>query len=1094
MAAFSLSAALLISATHDTMAARRKTKSKVVKRKKTEAKPHVETSLAAGWEAFSKNDAATAIAAWRPLFQSSPSENSTRGLWPLFVQLCIENDRLAVLESAANELDSPQSSPELRAAARLVERRAAWREKRLKEAQDLTEKLNFLQNWQVVGPFENQSETGLDEIQAPEREDTLRKTPKGENDKPLRWQPLPTSREGLNWVSRFLGDGKPGVYYAATAINSPSARTVQLRFNHSGAAKMWLNGKLVFLDPTSRPSQNVDPDVFVVTQKLEAGWNSILLKIADDSLGETMFSLRLTNDKGANLPLLQTDSMRFKWQNISGQTTPALPNLLNNFGTPVKAEDRQIFAWAQRFFGESGPALPILPLLSPQQLSLKQKATKLEQQGKIKGAISAYNEFLKTEDFSPEILQRLISLQVAQSDVVVALSTWKKLRAYRPQDAELVALYADFLLQQGDKNGALAAYQQAIVTEPLRTVWREKIRVLSGEKTLLDSIPDVKISVDKPPAQVDSPPEKSDVTLLLDEARQIVYDDRAILTRFHQIIRINSSNGARQYENFVLPEPAPDALLTIESAKVISAGKSNDVLRNSNDNSLKIPTLIAGDVVDLTYRVEENQHGFWERQFWSQWFFNLAGVPVQTSRFILITPPSVTFNIRSHGDVPAPIRSQLKSGNATWEAREWRMDNVAARPIETLSVAPQDANLWIDISSVVSWKSVADWYRDASAPRRLISPSVRAKAQQLTQSANSNEDKLRALHSFVSHSLRTERTKPQNYSVVPQSASQTLRRGYGTEAEKANLLLAFCESIGIKARLALFNSRSEGLGPLLPSPRLQGVMVVAQIEGKDVWLDVNYPEFDSLPSENQGVPVLPIEDGSMALSETPIAAAESNIAATKYELNLEPSGQMKGTCETSFSGEWGSDLRSRWNGLAANRRAGFATGAMQNLMPTAKAIKDISYNFSSVNQPLKIQFSLETKQLSAAENEVIMQLPWQRLMSVSKVLLDASTQRTQEYEVAALRGLSLDTLKLKLPPGMMPQNLQDEIKDSSTFGRYRFTYKMEGETSVGATLIVTREVLVSPLRVSVDDSAGYVAFCKAIVRESEREIILKKQP
>ncbi len=534
------------------------------------------------------------------------------------------------------------------------------------------------------------------------------------------------------------------------------------------------------------------------------------------------------------------------------------------------------------------------------------------------------------------------------------------------------------------------------------------------------------------------------------------------------------------------------ARLTIESVKVIADGKTSEVASGAAQNAVNIPTLIVGDIVDITYRVEENQHGLLERQFWTQWFFNLANMPVQTSRFVLVTPPQVAFNIRSHGDIPAPQRSQIKSGNAMWDVREWRMENLAARPFEVLSPAPQDASLWIDISSVVTWKSIADWYRAATASYCVPDATMRAKALQLTQNVRGGEDKLRALHSYVARDLRTQNLSLPIDSLVPQSGQKIMRDGYGKSLDKAALLVALCDAVGIKAQLALFNARREGVTPFLPSPRFNRVMVVAEIEGSTLWLDTANADFDNLPAENQGVPALLIDEATTTLTETPIASSESNISATKYQAQLDESGQLKGNVETSFSGDWEATLRAAWQSLPTNRRAEFVSGIARRLMPAVRATKGISHSFETPAESLKLQFAFTGEKVaSLSEGTFTFQLPWQELASINKAVLNLSP-RTQECEVAALRGLSLDTLKLQLPPDFMPQDLPDEIKDASPFGHYRFSYKIEGDSATGRALIITREVLISPLRVSAENSSAYVAFCKAIVDESARKIILKK--
>jgi hypothetical protein len=155
------------------------------------------------------------------------------------------------------------------------------------------------------------------------------------------------------------------------------------------------------------------------------------------------------------------------------------------------------------------------------------------------------------------------------------------------------------------------------------------------------------------------------------------------------------------------------------------------------------------------------------------------------------------------------------------------------------------------------------------------------------------------------------------------------------------------------------------------------------------------------------------------------------------------------------------------------------------------------HHINDFEQPLKLRLAYAGENASRSDETLIFSLPWQEAMNIPQALLNETEEqnpRTQEWETAALRGLVLDTLTLQLPPGFQPTELPDEIKDASDFGRYRFTYKLENnaDNSTGATLIVTREVLMAPLRVSLEEAPAYEAFCQSIARESRRRIVLKK--
>ncbi|HEY0074752.1 MAG TPA: DUF3857 domain-containing protein, partial [Abditibacteriaceae bacterium] len=589
------------------------------------------------------------------------------------------------------------------------------------------------------------------------------------------------------------------------------------------------------------------------------------------------------------------------------------------------------------------------------------------------------------------------------------------------------------------------------------------------------------------------------------EARQIDYDDGATLTHFHQVIQINSQAAAQRYTTLPLELPTPAARLTIESLQVTSGGRTAQIATDEMQASFKIPALKIGDVLDISYRVEESRRGILARQFWTRWFFNLSGAKVQQSRFVLITPAQMTFNFRSHGEIPAPQRSEVKTGSALWHVREWRLENLALRQPGALSPAAQDTALWIDISSIPDWELVIAWYRDRTASYCAPDAAIRSKALQLTKNARTPLDKLRALHAYVARSLATQKKEAHVNWFKLTAGQKIMRDGYGDTPGKAALLVALCKAVGVEANLALFNTRTDGLTPFLPAPRFKQAMVVAQTENGPVWLDVAQPSFDYLPAENQGVMGLLIENGitlTKTSITTPVLPAENSISASKYQAQLAATGELKGELEMSLSGEWADALRANFRFLPVSQRPQGIKQFSSQLMTLVRPTGGTLHNIDDFEQPLKLQLVYAGENYATVENATLtLPLPWQNPINIPPALIDETANQNLdagEWEVARLRGLSLDTLKLQLPPDFTPVELPDEIKDTSAFGRYRFTYKVEDDANTdagegaGKTLIVTREVLLTPLRVSSEEAPAYKAFCQSILRESERKIVLKK--
>jgi hypothetical protein len=152
----------------------------------------------------------------------------------------------------------------------------------------------------VTGPFPNPQTVGteygpaLDSVFAPELDST--------SDGPY---PLP-SGGSANW-RRIVGDGsgymnlnvhfQPTDWVAAYArafLFSPTAREGVLLLGADDAHQLWFNGDLV----SSRQGRNISVvDDLEVPVHLQAGWNLVLLKVADLD-GGWAFQLRAADPSG----------------------------------------------------------------------------------------------------------------------------------------------------------------------------------------------------------------------------------------------------------------------------------------------------------------------------------------------------------------------------------------------------------------------------------------------------------------------------------------------------------------------------------------------------------------------------------------------------------------------------------------------------------------------------------------------------------------------------------------------------------------------------------------------------------------------------
>lgn len=164
------------------------------------------------------------------------------------------------------------------------------------------QEMGMVQNWMLIGPFDNLNNRGLDFSYPPEKEIDFTATYTGINQQPVRWQELQIPEwMGLIDLLTQFNETDHSTAYAAAFVHSPVEQPVQFRLGSNDAVKVWLNGQEVWKHETGR-TVGLDDDIFPVT--LPRGKSLILLKISN--FGSNWgFCFRISDENGKKIPDLK---------------------------------------------------------------------------------------------------------------------------------------------------------------------------------------------------------------------------------------------------------------------------------------------------------------------------------------------------------------------------------------------------------------------------------------------------------------------------------------------------------------------------------------------------------------------------------------------------------------------------------------------------------------------------------------------------------------------------------------------------------------------------------------------------------------------
>lgn len=198
----------------------------------------------------------------------------------------------------------------------------------LAKAKKFFDGMNSIDEWLVIGPFDNVSACGFDNVYPPEVEFDAAKTYEGKNGVPAQWFKITAIRND-RWIDhRHYFAYLQSVFYANNFIYSPQKQAAQIRIGTSGSLKAFLNDELLiqYFD-----ENNNDLDTYMVATELQAGWNRLLIKCGFSEIDRCNFMVRITDAQGAPIPGLKVSTETQVYKSKPGAPVKPVENFAETF-------------------------------------------------------------------------------------------------------------------------------------------------------------------------------------------------------------------------------------------------------------------------------------------------------------------------------------------------------------------------------------------------------------------------------------------------------------------------------------------------------------------------------------------------------------------------------------------------------------------------------------------------------------------------------------------------------------------------------------------------------------------------------------------
>jgi cytochrome c-type biogenesis protein CcmH/NrfG len=198
----------------------------------------------------------------------------------------------------------------------------------LNKSRQFYQNVNAIKDWMLIGPFENVSASGFENVYPPELAYDAAKTYPGKNGLPAKWFKIAATRND-GWIDhRRYFSYLQAVYYGNNFVYSPKKQPVQIRLGTSGSLKAFLNDELLieYFD-----ENNNDLDTYIVATELQEGWNRLLIKCGFSEINQCNFLVRVTDERGEAIPGLKIATEAQKYASRPGAPAKVVENFAEAF-------------------------------------------------------------------------------------------------------------------------------------------------------------------------------------------------------------------------------------------------------------------------------------------------------------------------------------------------------------------------------------------------------------------------------------------------------------------------------------------------------------------------------------------------------------------------------------------------------------------------------------------------------------------------------------------------------------------------------------------------------------------------------------------
>jgi tetratricopeptide (TPR) repeat protein len=558
-------------------------------------------------------------------------------------------------------------------------------------------------------------------------------------------------------------------------------------------------------------------------------------------------------------------------------------------------------------------------------------------------------------------------------------------------------------------------------------------------------------------------------------------------------VRVQSAAGVQGWGLIQLPYASNEGDAAIASVKVTKPDGTvvSTPLDNIQDtpapitvqapfySDLKIKQLAVkgldvGDILEFGQSVHI-RNPFVPGQFWFERNFFKNGIVLDEQLEIRV-PRDRYVKVQSPKVVPTTADEN------GYRVYLWKASNLE-RPSEDekskAAESPKDTVPDVQITSFHSWEEVGQWYQQLEASRIAPTPEIKAKADELTRGAASENEKILLVYNYVATKFRYIGIAFGIGRYQPHAAADVLANGYGDCKDKHTLLAALLNAAGIHSSAVLINS-SRKLDPEVPSPAQFDHVITAVPQGKDLlWLDST----EEVAPAGYLIPVLrdkqalAVPDaGASQLVRTPADPPFASSFIFKIDGKIGSDSALGAKIDSSFRGDVEYAFRAAFRSVSQSQWKDVAE-AIAHAWSFSGTVSDVEVGSpEATDRPFSFKYSYQRKDYPNWPDVLHPPLP---PLNVNKL---ADDDRSPDPIKLESPGEYLLEANVELPKDMLAKT-HAAVDVSKDFAEYHANYSWQS-----GVLHVQRRLTIRMREVPRARSDEYRAFSKVV--NDDEDVVL----